>query len=169
MRWQCESSKTSCHGSPGFTLVEVLAALALLAVVGAAGTRAMAGGLRAAARYLEEARWNRTVLLFDRQVRRGIAELPAAFWAPPPRIVREPDGAVVLEERAEGGRALRFAQRDGSLEVTTPETTVRFRGVLSATMEELRASDGRVAGVRIELVGPRRRREHLVAWKGQRL
>lgn len=157
------------RGSPGFTLVEVVTALALLTVLSATGLSAVQIAMRGLAKCLEEARWNTTVLLFDRTVRQAIEALPTAFWAPPPQLRKV--GADVLIMDVAGGEEemIRFSLRERLLSVATRTTTVLFHEITELSVETERASDGREGGIRIELVAGSHRQEFLIAWRGQRL
>lgn len=157
------------RSSPGFTLVEVVAALALLTVLSVVGVSAVQIAIHGLARSLEEARWNTTVLLFDRIVRRGIDELPSAFWAPHPKVRREGDDVFIVDGSKSGCEVMRFSLRGGILSVATRAATVPFHDITAVSVETVRASDGREGGIRIELVTQSQRQSFLVAWKGQRL
>lgn len=157
------------HSSRGFTLVEVVAALALLTVLMAVGVSAIQNAMGGLARDLEEARWNSAVLLFDRTVRSAIDELPPAFWAPPPQVHREGEDVLVVESSQSAREVMCFSYRGELLTVATRATTVLFHDITAISVEPVRASDGREGGLRIELVAGSHRQDFLVAWKGQRL
>jgi len=157
------------RGSSGSTLVEVVAAVAVLTVLAGVGMSIVRSALRAVSAALEDARWNTTVLLFERAVRGGIDAFPAAFWEPPPRLLREGSEVRIVSNEEDALTAVRFSQKGGLLTLTTRTQTILLHDIASCSVEVARASDGREGGIRVELAGRRRSQAFLVAWRGQRL
>lgn len=162
---QSRTWRTWCHSSPGSTLVEVVTALALLTVLSAVGLSAAKAAMQGLTASLEEVRWNTTVLRFDRTVRRAIDGLPPAFWAPSPRLRREGGELSIVD----GSEVIRFSLRGGLLSVTTRETKVLFRDITAVSVQEVKGSNGREGGMRIELAAGGHRQGFFVTWEGRRL
>lgn len=169
MRKQKQIWQILRRSSPGFTLVEVVTALAILSVLGAVGIFALETAVHAVSTSLVEARWSMTVLQLDTVLRKGIGELPASFWGPSPTVRRTNDG-YVIEQRSDGKTLeVRFSHTEGLLMIATPTITAVFRDIVSIDAKPVKTSDGRWGGVAVKIAGSNHIQRFVVGWNGQRL
>ncbi|HUX13659.1 MAG TPA: prepilin-type N-terminal cleavage/methylation domain-containing protein [Spirochaetia bacterium] len=169
----------------GFTLVEVLVALALVTVTGGVGVSAICAAVSAAARGVTEARWNAAVLLFDRAARSAVAAIPVSFWDGPPRLEAVETG-FRLTDSARGGRGFvefRFVREPAALDGPDPgpdravtllviwsDRRVAVPGVCRISFSPIFTGEGRAAGFEALLEGPGARTERFaLVYGGQYL
>lgn len=170
MRRQLTESRTSHKSSlsgreEGFTLVEVLVALALVTVLAAVGVAAVSAATRAIARGTQQARWNMSVGLLDSVARRAFAGFPPAFWASPPALESSAGEYRIVDRGDQAGYSVsfRFVQvepvsasrtdRRTILVVSYGSTQVAIPGVRSLSLSPLMSADGRVGGYQLNVAG----------------
>ena len=169
-------SRTSPASTQAFTLVEVIVALAILSVLVLVAGVLVQSAARGITRSLDEARWNTTLLQFDRFMRRTVAELPASFWGPAPTVTSNAGGCTI-EELADGGNktiALELSKQEvtsgaRTLTVKANDVAVLFRGITGVRAEPVTTTDGRSAGVRITLSAPGHEQDLIINWSGGHL
>jgi len=147
----------------GFTLVEVLVALTVVTVLTAVAMGAIGAATRALAHGSEEARWTRSLALFDRAVRTAFSRFPPAFWGRAP-VLEETSGGYRIRDLSDASGysvSFRFVDLpDGTrgpggraLVVGFGSAKVAVEGVRRIEFSPLRSGDGRLAGYHIEIGG----------------
>lgn len=157
----------------GFTLVEVLVALALVTILGAVGVSAVGAAARAIARGTEEARWNASVALLDTAARRALSGFPPAFWARPPEIESSQGEYRIVDRGDAAGYTVSFRLLEAgrkTLLVSYGPTRVAIAQVTSFTLSPLRTTDGRIGGITLFVTGSTGRTAELkISFGGQYL
>ncbi len=162
------------RSSPGFTLVEVLAAVAIMAVLGAVGASMITTAARAIATTTSAARWNTTLLQLDDALRQAIDGFAPAYWAAPPRVLTTGHGYRV-EQTADGAtQYVQLSRSDGPpdarrLIISDGNRTFMFSDIDSFAVEAVRNSAARIGGIAVTVSRNGRTAKLIVAWKGQRV
>lgn len=119
----------------GFTLAEVLAALALLSSLALVVAAGFVTGDRSLERVRSSARRSAQVLRMDAAVRGWTQRVLTPYWLPSPRCSRSTGALAVFYLDGSEEAALRLSLRDGILTVGDGIENVRFDGVQDAQME----------------------------------
>lgn len=119
----------------GFTLVEVLVALALLSTLGLFVWAASATGDRSLRRIADGVRRNAEILELDAVVRAYAQRVLTPYWLKGPRSDRSPETLSVFYLDGSEDAALQISLRSGTLTVGDGIHNVVFQGVQDAQME----------------------------------
>jgi type II secretory pathway component PulJ len=136
-------------GETGFALAEVMAALALLSVLGfvvASGFMAGDHGLR---RVSDGARKNAELLQLDAAVRAYAQRVLTPYWRSAPQVAFTPGAVAVSYLDGSADAVMRVVFKDGVLTVGDASENVRFDGVQDAKMEIAPARDQGAAVLRL--------------------
>jgi prepilin-type N-terminal cleavage/methylation domain-containing protein len=139
-------------GEAGFTLMEMLAALALSALLGTVMWGALSGGTLSARRILSEATENATLLRLDDRLRNVAVRVQTPFWLPGAQTTETEGGFTVNWLDGEFGRWATFEVTDEGVTINDGERTTRYAGFEEAHLSLVREGDASV-GVRLSIQG----------------
>ena len=147
--WIPSAEERAAAGEAGFTLAEVIAAFALLSMLGLVVASGFISGDRSLQRVSDGARRNAELLRLDAVVRSYARRVLTPYWLPAPQVTMGPGALSISYLDGSREEALRVAFRDGVLTVGDGIENVRFDGVRDAKMEIAPARDQGAATLRL--------------------
>ncbi len=151
-RRRCRSSR---GGEAGFTLVEVIAGMVVLSLVGAGVWTAAAASLRSAARLEARARANARLLMLDDLLRDEVGRIRAPWWQRPPEVEGLTGAWRIPWLDGDPDRALALTFKEGSLLIDNSSSTMSFDGFTSVDVKPATADSGAPFGLIVVLESER--------------
>ena len=133
----------------GFTLAEVLAALALLSALGLVVASGFISGGRGLQRASEATRRNAEILRLDEVVRSCAQRVLTPYWLSAPQASPAPGSLAISYLDGSPGAALRLVFKDGTLTIGDGNENVSFCEVRDAKMEIAPARERGTAVLRL--------------------
>ncbi len=144
------------RGTGGFSTLEVLVALVLIALIGLVAVEALAGGRRAGSAIAARITASMRLLQLDAALRSAVGQVRVPYWAGPVEAQPEPGGASLrfrdgeetrsLRLRAEGGW-ITLEQVDAAAGAAAPQPQLRLGPFARASVEPA-FEDGQLWGVK---------------------
>ncbi len=135
--------------SSGFTLVEALAALTIISIIGVSLLPLFSRTLKFTERLKRENRWNREKIDFERALRKSVSFIVFPFWTTPV-IHKEDTGSTEIpfwKGKEKVRLSIGFA--GGSLSLTSPENSRTFTGYEEVRISPLLNRRGSTVGITV--------------------